>query len=298
MKWGMGEDREFFMRYLSHGREDEKLGMVCTDAGFTRVKPHAVYPPNINAHPAAFRKIAEGRILPGFQMAYIADGEGIFEAEGQSYRVIPGSVLIMFPGQWHRAKPVFEVGWNEYWVGFNGSFFAKMIEEGILSRNQVFFEMGQHNHILSRYGEIYEEVATQPPLYQFKACSSILSLIADILSRSRRMAQPDYYEVIVEKAKCLMELNIYGAINLSHISEQIGISASKLNGVFKTYTSMTPYQYYINIKIDKAQSLLEEDISVKETAYRMGFDDQYHFSRLFKNKTGVSPSAWKKHTGG
>jgi hypothetical protein len=55
MKWGMDKAREFFMRYITHSREDEKLGMVCTDAGFTRVKPYAVYPPNINAHPAAVR---------------------------------------------------------------------------------------------------------------------------------------------------------------------------------------------------------------------------------------------------
>jgi AraC-like DNA-binding protein len=293
----MDENREFFMRYITHRREDEKMGMICTDAGFTRVKPYDVYPPNINAHPAAFRKVAEGRILPEFQIAYIADGEGIFEAEGLSYRVVPGSVLFMFPGRRHRAKPIFEAGWNEYWVGFNGPFFIKMIEEGILSRDQVFFEIGPHNHILSLYDEIYDEVTVERPLYQLKACSAILSLIVEILSRSRRVVQPDYYEVIVEKAKSLMELNVYGDINLSHISEQIGISASKLNGIFKTYTSMTPYQYYINIKIHKAQGLLEDNVSVKETAYRMGFDDQYHFSRLFKNKTGVSPSLWKKYTG-
>ena len=58
---------------------------------------------------------------------------------------------------------------------------------------------------------------------------------------------------------------------------------------------MTPYQYYIQLKIHKAESLLEqENITVKEAAHRMGFDDQYYFSRLFKNKTGVSPSEWKK----
>jgi AraC-like DNA-binding protein len=58
---------------------------------------------------------------------------------------------------------------------------------------------------------------------------------------------------------------------------------------------MTPYQYYIHIKIHKAEELLQlEDISIKETAYRMGFDDQYHFSRLFKLKTGLTPSQWKK----
>jgi AraC-like DNA-binding protein len=294
----MDENKEFFMRYITYSREDEKLGMICADAGFTRVKSRAEYPPNIDAHPAAFRNVAEGRVLPEFQIAYIADGEGIFEAEGVSHRVVPGSVLIMFPGRRHRAKPIFDVGWDEYWVGFNGSFFTRMIEEGILNRDQVFFEMGRHNHLLPIYGEIYEELTTQRPLYQLKACSAILSLIAEIVSRNRHTAQPDYYEVIVEKAKCLMDLNVYGAINLSHISEQIGISASKLNGIFKTYTSMTPYQYYINIKIHKARSFLEENISVKETAYRMGFDDQYHFSRLFKNKTGISPSAWKKYTGG
>jgi len=57
---------------------------------------------------------------------------------------------------------------------------------------------------------------------------------------------------------------------------------------------MTPYQYYIQIKIYKAESLLEQqDLSVKEVAYKIGFEDQYYFSRLFKNKTGVSPSEWK-----
>jgi AraC-like DNA-binding protein len=286
------------MRYITYSREDEKLGMICTDAGFTKVKPYAVYPPNINAHPAAFRKIAEGRILPEFQIAYIAGGEGTFEAEGITYKVVPGSVLLMFPGRRHRAKPVFEVGWDEYWVGFNGPFFTRMIEEEILNKERVFFEVGLHNHILSIYDEIYKEVTAQRPLYQLKACSAILSLIAEILSRNRRMAQPNYYEAIVEKAKCLMEVNIYGVINTSRIAEQIGINSSKLNSIFKLYTSMTPYQYYINIKIHKAQSLLEENISVKETAYRMGFDDQYHFSRLFKSKTSVSPSKWKKYTNG
>jgi AraC-like DNA-binding protein len=56
---------------------------------------------------------------------------------------------------------------------------------------------------------------------------------------------------------------------------------------------MTPYQYFIQLKISKAESLLENDISIKEAAYNLGFNDQFYFSRLFKNKTGVTPSEWK-----
>jgi transcriptional regulator GlxA family with amidase domain len=93
-----------------------------------------------------------------------------------------------------------------------------------------------------------------------------------------------------------MESNVFSAIDLSSIADQLGISTSKLNEIFKTYTSMTPYQYYIQIKIYKAESLLEQqDLSVKEVAHKMGFEDQYYFSRLFKNKTGVSPSEWKNY---
>jgi transcriptional regulator GlxA family with amidase domain len=64
----------------------------------------------------------------------------------------------------------------------------------------------------------------------------------------RRQVQPNYYQEIVEKTKCLTESNVYGAINVPNIAEQTGVSTSRLNEIFKTYTVMTPYQYYIHIK--------------------------------------------------
>ena len=70
-------------------------------------------------------------------------------------------------------------------------------------------------------------------------------------------------------------------------------NAAMLNEVFKAYTAMTPYQYFIGIKIHKAKELLERGGSaIKEVAYRLGFKDEYYFSRLFKSKAGVSPSRW------
>jgi transcriptional regulator GlxA family with amidase domain len=55
---------------------------------------------------------------------------------------------------------------------------------------------------------------------------------------------------------------------------------------------MTPYQYYIYAKILKAERLLEEsDDSVKETAFRLGFDDPYYFPRSGRQKIkrGINP---------
>ena len=51
----------------------------------------------------------------------------------------------------------------------------------------------------------------------------------------------------MERAKFLMEENIYREINLNAIGEVLGVSTSHLNAVFKSYTAMTPYQYFMNI---------------------------------------------------
>ncbi|MDR0497509.1 MAG: AraC family transcriptional regulator [Treponema sp.] len=284
-----------FLHYLPYSEEDEKLGMLCTTAGSHNVKPGNVYPPQKNDHPALFRPVAEGRVLPEFQMIYITEGEGIFSCNGSNYQVKPGCIMLVLPGLKHMYQPLLETGWQEFWVGFKGSYFFRLLEEGRFSKEHIFLRPGLNDTILSFFSQIFDEVRNQRPLYQFKTCALILSLIAEVLTRERRKEQPNYYEKIVAQAIYLMDSTVYTAINLPFISEQVGISTSRLNEIFKTYTSMTPYQYYIDIKIHKAESLLEkEDLPVKEAAHRMGFEDQYYFSRLFKNKTGISPSDWKK----
>jgi AraC-like DNA-binding protein len=296
MENNAGKTWDSFLHYLPYSEEDEKLGMVCTSAGSVEVPPCTEYPPRKNDHPVVFRSVAEGRSLPDFHLIYITKGRGSFAAEGKNWNVEPGSVLLLMPRMTHRYKPLFETGWHEYWVGFKGPFFNKLAKEGFLSNERIFFESGIHKSLINAYYQIFEEVQAQKPLYQLRACSLIISLIAEVLTIERRKGQPNYYENIVEKAKALMETNVFGAINITSISAQIGISASQLNEIFKNYTSMTPYQYYIHIKLSRAEDLLErEDLSIKETAWRMGFEDQYYFSRLFKNKTGIAPSDWKKY---
>ena len=109
----------------------------------------------------------------------------------------------------------------------------------------------------------------------------------------RRLTQLGHRVCIVEKARFLMEENLYGEINLHAIAETVGVSAGQLNSVFKSYTSMTPYQFYISIKIQRAKEMLESgDLSIKEVAFRLGFADQYYFSRLFRRKVGLPPSRW------
>jgi len=58
---------------------------------------------------------------------------------------------------------------------------------------------------------------------------------------------------------------------------------------------MSPIDYFIRLKIHFAcQLLTQTDLKIKEIADRIGYDDPYYFSRLFKQVTGQSPKVYKK----
>ncbi len=282
-----------FFRYLTYSEEDEKWQLVCTNAGYTEVAPRTRYPPNKESHPQAFKSVAVGRTLPEYQLVYVTKGRGVFEVSQKTHVVVPGSAMVIFPGVRHYYKPDFDVGWTEYWVGFKGPYADALREQGFLSLRKPLYEVGLQNSLLTIYARIFELVRNQQPLFQIRASSLVLALIAEVLAHERKTVQHSSSEGLVEKAKFFMEENIYREVNLNGIGEALGVSAPHLNSVFKSYTAMTPYQYFISIKIRKAKELLEGgSLPIKEVAFRLGFDDQYYFSRLFRKKTGIAPSRW------
>jgi AraC-like DNA-binding protein len=282
-----------FFRYLTYSDEDEKWQIVCTSAGHSEVGPHTIYPPNKDGHPKLFKSVASGRTLTEYQIVYITKGRGVFETGNQTHVIVPGSIMIVFPGVPHYYKPEYDVGWTEYWVGFRGPYVDALCQQGFLTRKKPLYEVGLLNSLLAIYTQIFELIQSQQPLFQIRASSLVLTLISEILAHERKAVQYTHSEQLVEKAKFLMEENIYGDINLNGIGDLLGVSKSHLNAVFKSYTAMTPYQYFISIKIRKAKELLERgDSATKEVAFRLGFDDPYYFSRLFKKKAGISPSRW------
>jgi AraC-like DNA-binding protein len=275
-----------FFRYLPYSQEDEDFGMVCIDAGYCKLPPRAEYP--------SYQCVLTERNSSEFQIIYIIEGEGAFETEDTVYQITPGSAILGFPGVKHLYKPQFDSGWNEYWVGFKGYFFDNMLKKNLLNREKVFFSLGDNSIFVASFQSLFRELSAQEPLYQFKAGAIIINLLSELLVHDRRQKQPDYYQKIIEKAKCFMEQHLYSDISIPQVAQKIGISASKLNEIFKQYGSMPPHQYFLSMKIQEAKNILSRnDISIKALASSLGFQDEYYFSRLFRKKVGIPPRKWK-----
>jgi len=282
-----------FACYLTHSEEDSRWQMVCTDVGMNRVLPGSPYPPHREQHPESFRSVSVGRRINEFQIVYIPFGEGTLESGTQRSRIAPGSVFFLFPDVQHAYCPDPKTGWIEYWVGFTGPHFDTLLRNGIIGPDKPLYHPGYQASLIATFRAIFDLAGTQAPLYQLRICSEILKLLAEILSLERLAMQQDRGQVIVQQAKAFIEANIRSSFDLDSLGAALDISLPQMNEVFKSFTGMTPYQYCIHVKINRAKEILAAgETSVKEIAWQVGFEDPYYFSRLFKKKTGRCPSEW------
>ena len=97
---------------------------------------------------------------------------------------------------------------------------------------------------------------------------------------------------VVEQIMNYIEDHYSEKISLDQIAENMYLSPFYISRIFKSETGNAPIRYLINIRLEKAKELLEGGYegSIQEVAAQVGYDDAYHFSKLFKKRYGISPS--------
>ena len=82
---------------------------------------------------------------------------------------------------------------------------------------------------------------------------------------------------------------------MSFLAEKFNLSQSHFRKLFKGFTGLSPVEYRNGLRIERAKELLSRNtVSVSEVALAVGIEDQFYFSRIFKEAEGVSPLRYKK----
>jgi AraC family transcriptional regulator len=91
-----------------------------------------------------------------------------------------------------------------------------------------------------------------------------------------------------------IEANLDQEIGLAALAETAGMSSHYFSELFKQSVHLSPHQYVLRRRIERARRLLNDPtLTVLEAAVRSGFSDQSHFTKIFRRIVGVTPTGYR-----
>jgi len=231
-----------------------------------------------------------------YLLIYVAKGEGWYTIKGKSFRVRENDYFVLSHDAAAKLHSSKEDPWSIYWAFFSGTQ-AASIYQHLMGKNNVapkqakplVGRIAQFNDILHHL-ELLENIENlvyaNSRFYSF-LCSFRLTVLS-----SKRHAKKDGVIQSIE----FMRENIYSNITLKDLAKAAGLSVSHYCALFKKKTMQSPLNLYTSMKVQRAcQMLQDRDQTIKSIAYSLGFFDQYHFSKVFKQIMGASPKHFKNH---
>jgi AraC-like DNA-binding protein len=230
-----------------------------------------------------------------FSLYYILKGRGYCHTEEGVMPVSEGSLILYFPNVRQHYSFKAEDKTVMLWSHFSGE--ACAVLKSLLSdsasvvkvTDRMQLESCFDKMIIAHYerGEFSEEISRG----YMDVC---LSLIAKSLTRPTDMRTRVSNEKF-ENALSLMNINFAKPIDIKEYARICCVCEDHFIRIFKAYSGVTPYQYQLRIRIERAAEMLENGgVTVAECGEAVGFNSHSYFCRIFKKMKGVSPTAYRK----
>lgn len=237
------------------------------------------------------------RVLGSYALVYLTEGGGRYQIRGQAPRPCrAGDLLVIFPEIPHAYGPEAGGHWSEVYAIFEGEIFDLWRRLDILTPESPILRLLP----VSRYARLLRNISERrggdDPARQLDQICRLQSFLALAMAKNQRndggpgdRIWPDWVAAAVEQ----MEND--RPVLLEDVARGAGLSYESFRKKFRAITGISPARYRNRLAIVRARKLIyEERLSNKELADRLGFCDEFHFSRRFRQTTGQSPGEFRR----
>ena len=228
------------------------------DAGYERCLPSKSFGPHVRTYTL---------------IHYVLAGRGTFYARGQAYPVEAGQAFLILPGEMTTYTADSADPWHYCWIGFDGLISAAF------SRLEP---------VLTLPGELFAPLisaAPGDPAPEYRL-SAMLFMLYD-----RLLADGGSENHHVRRVETFIRSNYMLPLRVEEIAGKLNLNRRYLGRLFKDHTGKTMQEFLIDVRLEAARLHLRRGCSVAEAARLCGYEDVTNFAKMFKRKTGRSPSA-------
>ncbi len=232
---------------------------------------------------------------PYYSIELVVGGNGTLIMGDHGFQMIPGMVFFYGPGMSYQITSAPEAMIEKYFVYFAGETASRLYQEAPFSLLTPLY--------LADYGGIerlffqLQGCGVSKSIRKAKFCALQVELL--LLTLAEQITSPfcDKSTALASFERCrrFIEENYRTVRSLEEISIACHLDKPYVCRLFKRFASETPYGMLIRLKMDHAaELLLYSNQMVNEIASAVGFDDAYHFSRVFKRVRQLAPTDFVK----
>jgi AraC-like DNA-binding protein len=237
---------------------------------------------------------------------YILSGTCTYTIKDIPYKVKKGDILILNPGVPHGKILPNPGEVIEFHAGFENLNLKYLPKDNLISETAtpILTSPKYEPDFLKCCNDILSEQSKNEPGSELFLKSLGMKLIAILLratfenrtNQEKGVINFEVYDksIIVNTITEFINENYMKELSLDIISQNMYLSPAYISKLFKEETGESPINYLIKVRLSKAEEYLKDsNFSIKEIAHAVGYEDAYHFSKLFKKYYGYPPSSVK-----
>lgn len=235
-------------------------------------------------------------VRPNYIIHYILDGKGFYQIGDQKYDLSKGQGFLIEPEVLTFYQADGEQPWTYLWIGFGGTHAKKFLQDIGLNSRQLIFQGN------------YEKTLKQIVLSMLKHADNTVSNLYFLQGKLFEFFSVLASDIVIEDMQKISKENIYiqeaisyirnhysEGITVTDVAAYLNVNRSYLYTLFKSSLDMSPKEFLTRFRISRAKDQLTlTDFSIEHIGYACGYRDVLVFSKAFKDKVGMTPTAFRK----
>lgn len=235
----------------------------------------------------------DGYVCRGLEL--VVQGRGELRMGGRRHRLLPGHLFLYGPGVGHVIRCDPKAPMVKYFVDYYGSLQPDIESRNIIAPGEVrrTSELEAMAHI---FDELIREGKKVSPA-RSEICASYLKVLLLKSSEAGAADAGAFSQSLSNLYRCrsLIDSQSTTLTGLQAVAEAVHLDPRYICRLFKRFNLPTPYQYLVSCRMNHAAGLLVSTTQpVKEIAFRVGYDDPLHFSRVFRRFFDCPPGEFRR----